>query len=91
MEAPEIASGTVEIKAIAREAGGRTKIAVYANDSHIDPVGSLVGQRGVRVSTVLLVTRPRFPSITRRLRRSCTARALADVAKAETTRISETT
>ncbi len=51
-EAPEIASGTVEIKAIAREAGSRSKIAVISHDSHIDPIGSLVGQRGVRVSTV---------------------------------------
>lgn len=52
-EAPEIASGSVEIKAIAREAGSRSKIAVFSNDSHIDPIGSLVGQRGVRVSTVM--------------------------------------
>ncbi|MBA3551095.1 transcription termination/antitermination protein NusA [Patescibacteria group bacterium] len=52
-EAPEIANGVVEIKAIAREAGSRTKIAVHSNDSHIDPVGSMVGQRGVRVSTVM--------------------------------------
>lgn len=53
MEAPEIASGTVEIKSIAREAGSRSKIAVYSNDEHIDPVGSCVGQKGVRVSTVM--------------------------------------
>jgi len=52
-EAPEIAAGTVEIKAIAREAGSRSKIAVMSHDNHIDPVGSLVGQRGVRVSTVM--------------------------------------
>ncbi len=52
-EAPEIANGVVEVKAIAREAGSRTKIAVFSNDSHIDPVGSMVGQRGVRVSTVM--------------------------------------
>jgi len=51
-EAPEIAAGTVEIKAIAREAGSRSKIAVISHDPHIDPIGSLVGQRGVRVSTV---------------------------------------
>lgn len=51
-EAPEIVAGTVEIKAIAREAGSRSKIAVVSHDAHIDPVGSLVGQRGVRVSTV---------------------------------------
>ena len=53
MEAPEIASGTVEIKSIAREAGSRSKIAVYSNDEHVDPVGSCVGQKGVRVTTVM--------------------------------------
>jgi len=53
IEAPEIANKTVEIKAVAREAGSRTKIAVVSHDAHIDPVGSLVGQRGVRVSTVM--------------------------------------
>lgn len=52
-EAPEVASGAVEIKAIAREPGSRSKIAVASNDPHIDPVGSMVGQRGVRVSTVM--------------------------------------
>jgi len=52
-ETPEIANGTVIIKSIAREAGSRTKIAVGSTDSHIDPVGSMVGQRGVRVSTVM--------------------------------------
>ena len=51
-EAPEIAAGTVEIKAIAREAGSRSKVAVVSHDPHIDPIGSMVGQRGVRVSTV---------------------------------------
>lgn len=53
IEAPEIASGVVEIKSIAREAGSRSKIAVFSNDEHIDPVGSCVGQKGVRVSTVM--------------------------------------
>lgn len=53
MEAPEIASGTVEIKSIAREAGARSKIAVYSNDDHVDPVGSCVGQKGIRVTTVM--------------------------------------
>ncbi len=53
VEAPELQSGTVEVKAVAREAGARSKIAVFAHDSHIDPVGSMVGQRGVRVSTVM--------------------------------------
>ena len=52
MEAPEVANGTVVFKAIAREAGSRSKVAVASTDSHVDPVGSLVGQRGVRVSTV---------------------------------------
>ena len=52
-ECPEVANGVVEIRAIAREAGSRSKIAVWSNDDHIDPVGSLVGQRGVRVSTVM--------------------------------------
>lgn len=52
-EAPEVAHGTVEIRAIAREAGSRSKVAAYSNDIHVDPVGSLVGQRGVRVSTVM--------------------------------------
>jgi N utilization substance protein A len=53
IETPELANKTVEIKAVAREAGSRSKIAIFSNDEHIDPVGSLVGQRGVRVSTVM--------------------------------------
>ncbi len=52
METPELAQGVVEVKAVAREAGSRSKIAVYSSDPQIDPVGALVGQRGVRVSTV---------------------------------------
>lgn len=52
-ESPELANGVVEVKAIAREPGSRSKIAVASNDAHIDPVGSMVGQRGVRVSTVM--------------------------------------
>jgi N utilization substance protein A len=52
-EAPELVNGTVVIKSIAREAGSRSKIAVYTANSSIDPVGSLVGQKGVRVSTVM--------------------------------------
>lgn len=52
-EVPEINAGTVEIKAVAREAGARSKIAVHSNDDHIDPVGALVGQQGVRVQTVM--------------------------------------
>ncbi len=51
-EVPEVAHGTVVFKSIAREAGSRSKVAVYSTDPHVDPVGSLVGQRGVRVSTV---------------------------------------
>ena len=53
LEAPELASGAIEIKNIAREPGSRTKIAIASIDPHVDPVGSLVGQRGVRVSTVM--------------------------------------
>ncbi len=53
VEAPEIASGTVEVKAIAREAGSRTKIAVISHDANIDAVGSCVGQKGSRVNTVI--------------------------------------
>lgn len=52
MEVPELAAGTIELKAIAREPGSRSKVAVVAHDDRIDPVGALVGQRGVRVSTV---------------------------------------
>lgn len=52
-EVPEIASGSVQIKAIAREAGSRTKIAVTTSDPNIDPIGSCVGQRGTRVQTVI--------------------------------------
>ncbi len=51
-ESPELAAGTIEIKKVAREAGSRSKLAVVTHDDHIDPVGALVGQRGVRVSTV---------------------------------------
>lgn len=53
IEAPEVASGVVELRSIAREAGARTKIAVYSSDDSIDPVGSCVGQRGARVNTVI--------------------------------------
>ena len=53
MEVPEITTGVVEIKSIAREAGSRSKIAVFSHENNIDPVGSCVGQRGVRVSTVM--------------------------------------
>ncbi len=51
-EVPEFNAGTVEVKAISREAGVRTKIAVYSTASGVDPVGSCVGQKGVRVQAV---------------------------------------
>ena len=51
-EVPELASGVVEVKGIVREPGSRAKIAVTSHDEHIDPVGALVGQRGVRVAVV---------------------------------------
>jgi N utilization substance protein A len=51
-ESPEVASGIVEIKSVAREAGSRSKIAVWSTDENIDPIGACVGQRGVRVQTV---------------------------------------
>lgn len=53
MEVPEIATGLVQIKSIAREAGSRTKIAVYSVDPMIDPVGACVGPRGSRVENVV--------------------------------------
>ncbi len=52
-EVPEVASGAVEIKGTAREAGRRTKIAVVTKQSGVDPVGSCVGQKGVRVQAVI--------------------------------------
>lgn len=53
LEVPEIAAGLVEIKSIAREAGSRTKIAVFSKKEEIDPIGACVGQRGTRVQTVI--------------------------------------
>ena len=53
LEVPEVLAGIVEIKAIAREAGQRTKMAVASNQEGVDPVGSCVGQRGVRVQAVM--------------------------------------
>ena len=53
LEVPEIADGIVEIRACAREPGHRTKIAVYSNDSNVDPVGACVGARGARVRQVV--------------------------------------
>lgn len=51
-EVPELAQGTLEVKGVVREPGSRAKIAIQSTDSHIDPVGALVGQRGVRVAVV---------------------------------------
>jgi len=53
VEVPEISSGTVEIKGVAREAGHRSKIAVVSKEEGVDPVGSCVGQKGMRVQTVI--------------------------------------
>ncbi len=53
IEVPEIASEAVEIKFVAREPGSRSKVSVVSHESGVDPVGSLVGQKGVRVSTVI--------------------------------------
>ena len=53
MEVPEVFDGTIEIKAIAREAGSRTKVAVASNDANVDPVGACVGMKGSRVRAVV--------------------------------------
>ena len=53
LEVPEIQDGIVEIKSLAREAGSRTKIAVSTNDESVDPVGACVGNRGIRVQSVV--------------------------------------
>ena len=53
LEVPEIFSKTVEIKAVAREAGSRAKVAVLSNENGVDPVGSCVGQRGTRIQTII--------------------------------------
>lgn len=52
-EIPEIASGVVEIRGIAREAGSRSKVAVVSSDANIDPIGSCIGQRGARIQTII--------------------------------------
>src|SRR5690606_781206 len=52
-EVPEIFDGQVEIKAIAREAGDRTKVAVYSHDSDIDAIGACIGPRGSRVQAII--------------------------------------
>ena len=53
LEVPEIYYGTVEIKSIAREAGSRTKMAVWSSDPNVDPIGSCVGPRGGRVASIV--------------------------------------
>lgn len=53
LEVPEIHDGVVEIKAVSREPGSRSKIAVYSNDRNVDPVGACVGPRGIRVQSVV--------------------------------------
>lgn len=53
LEVPEISAGTVEIKSIAREAGSRSKIAVVSTEERVDPIGSMIGQRGTRVQAVI--------------------------------------
>lgn len=52
-EVPEVAQGSVELRVIAREAGNRTKVAVFSSTPGVDPVGSCVGQKGVRVQAVI--------------------------------------
>lgn len=52
-EVPEVAQGSVELRVVTREAGGRTKVAVYSTQPGVDPVGSCVGQKGVRVQGVI--------------------------------------
>ncbi len=52
-EIPEVANGVVQIKAIAREAGSRSKVAVSTEDENIDPIGSCIGQRGTRIQTII--------------------------------------
>jgi len=53
IEVPEVSSGQVKIKSIAREPGSRTKIAVFSEQKEIDPIGAMVGQRGTRVAAVI--------------------------------------
>ena len=53
LEIPEIADGTVLVRAVAREAGSRTKIAVESRDPNVDPVGACIGNRGARIGAVI--------------------------------------
>ncbi len=53
LEIPEIANGLIELKAVAREAGARSKVAVWTESDNVDPIGSCVGQRGARIQTII--------------------------------------
>jgi N utilization substance protein A len=53
LEIPEIANGLIELKAVAREAGARSKVAVWTDSDNVDPIGSCVGQRGARIQTII--------------------------------------
>src|SRR3989338_2221072 len=52
-EIPEVSNGDVQIKGIARDAGNRSKVAVWTDDESIDPIGSCIGQRGSRITTII--------------------------------------
>ena len=53
LEVPEISDGKIEIKKVAREAGVRSKVAVYSNDPNLEPVGCCIGNRGIRINSVV--------------------------------------
>jgi N utilization substance protein A len=53
LEIPEISNGLIDIKAVAREAGARSKVAIYTDSDNVDPIGSCVGQRGSRIQTII--------------------------------------
>ncbi len=53
LEIPEISNGLIEIKSVAREAGSRSKVAVWTDSENVDPIGSCVGQRGARIQTII--------------------------------------
>ncbi len=53
LEIPEISNGLIELKEVAREAGSRSKVAVWADSENVDPIGSCVGQRGARIQTII--------------------------------------
>jgi len=53
LEIPEVSNGLIEIKSVAREAGFRSKVAVWTDSDNVDPIGSCVGQRGARIQTII--------------------------------------